>query len=120
MLRAEGMEPTQEAVDALREELGLNDPVHKRYGRWLWGVLHLDMGTSYRTARPVTEELLDRFPATLELTVAALFFVLLFAVPADSGSSYRHAFIDHLSRILPFWGLQCLILVSAFNDHFLP
>ena len=50
MLRAEGMEPTREAVEALREEMGLNDPVYVQYGKWLWGVLHLDMGTS--TAQP--------------------------------------------------------------------
>jgi peptide/nickel transport system permease protein len=102
MLRAEGMEPTREAVEALREELGLNEPVHVRYGQWLWGILHFDMGESYRTGSPVTEELLDRFPATLELTIAALLFVLLFAVPAGIlAALYRHAFIDHLSPTSP-------------------
>ena len=105
MLRAEGMEPTKEAVEALREELGLNAPVHVRYCRWMWGVLHLDMGKSYRTGRPVTAEILDRFPATLELTIAALSFVLLFAVPLGIlAALYRHAFIDHLSRILALLG----------------
>jgi ABC-type dipeptide/oligopeptide/nickel transport system permease component len=71
----------------------------------LWGILHFDMGESYRTGSPVTEELLDRFPATLELTIAALLFVLLFAVPAGIlAALYRHAFIDHLSRILALLG----------------
>ena len=122
MLRAEGMEPTKEAVEALREELGLNAPVHVRYCRWMWGVLHLDMGKSYRTGRPVTAEILDRFPATLELTIAALSFVLLFAVPLGIlAALYRHAFIDHLSRILALLGASLpgfwlgLLLIYFFS-----
>jgi nickel ABC transporter permease subunit NikB len=122
MLRAEGMEPTREAVEALREELGLNEPVHVRYGQWLWGILHFDMGESYRTGSPVTEELLDRFPATLELTIAALLFVLLFAVPAGIlAALYRHAFIDHLSRTLALLGASLpgfwlgLLLIYFFS-----
>lgn len=57
ILRAGGVEPTCEAVEALREELGLNDPVYVQYLRWLWRVLHLDLGTSFRTGLPVTQEL---------------------------------------------------------------
>jgi peptide/nickel transport system permease protein len=122
MLRAEGMEPSREAVEALREDLGLNEPVHVRYGQWLWGVMHFDMGNSYRTGRPVAEELVDRFPATLELTIAALLFVLLFAVPAGIlAALYRHAFIDHLSRILALLGASLpgfwlgLLLIYFFS-----
>lgn len=122
MLRAEGMEPSRDAVEALREELGLNEPVHVRYGQWLWGVLHFDMGESYRTGRPVAEELVDRFPATLELTVAALFFVILLAVPIGIlAALYRHALIDHLGRILALLGASLpgfwlgLLLIYFFS-----
>ncbi|MCL6477349.1 MAG: ABC transporter permease [Peptococcaceae bacterium] len=122
MLRAEGMEPTREAVEALRRELGLNAPVHVRYAKWLWNALHFDLGKSYRTSRPVTEEILNRLPATLELTVAALLFVLLFAVPLGIMSAlYRHAFIDHLSRILALLGASLpgfwlgLLLIYFFS-----
>lgn len=123
MLRAEGVEPTKEAVEALREELGLDDPVYVRYGRWLWGVLHLDLGRSFRTGRPVAEEILSRFPATLELTVAALVVMIFLAVPAGIlAALYRHAWIDHLSRLgallgasLPgFWlGLMLIYFFSV-------
>lgn len=122
MLRSEGVEPTREAVEALRRELGLNAPVHVRYARWLWNTLHFDLGKSYRTARPVTGEILDRFPATLELTVAALVFVILFAVPAGILSSlYRNALIDHLSRMLALLGASLpgfwlgLLLIYFFS-----
>ena len=123
MLRAEGMEPTREAVEALRRELGLNDPVHVRYARWLWNALHFDLGKSFRTGRPVAEEIFSRFPATLELTVAALGVMVLLAVPAGIlAALYRHALLDHLSRIcallgasLPgFWlGLMLIYLFSV-------
>jgi peptide/nickel transport system permease protein len=97
------VEPTLEAVDALREELGLNDPVYIQYGRWFRDVLHLDLGQSYRTGRPVAEEIFSRFPATLELTVAAIFFMLLISIPSGIlAALHRHAFVDHLSRI---WAL---------------
>ncbi|SFR01298.1 nickel ABC transporter permease [Desulfoscipio geothermicus] len=103
ILRSSGVEPTMEAVAALREELGLNDPVYIQYGRWVLDVLHLDLGESYRTGRPVTEEILYRFPATLELTVAAIFFMLLVSMPSGIlAALHRHAFVDHLSRI---WAL---------------
>lgn len=123
ILRADGMEPTVEAVAVLREELGLNDPLHVQYGRWLWGVLHLDLGKSFRTGNPVAEELFSRLPATLELTCAALVFMVILAVPAGILSAlYRHALVDHLSRLgallgasLPgFWlGLMLIYFFSV-------
>ncbi len=123
ILRADGMEPTAEAVAVLREELGLNDPLYIQYGRWLWGVLHLDLGESFRTGRPVAEELFSRLPATLELTCAALVFMVILAVPAGILSAlYRHTLVDHLGRLgalagasLPgFWlGLVLIYLFSV-------
>lgn len=105
ILRYGGVEPAREAVEALREELGLNDPLYIQYGRWLWNVFHLDLGKSFRTGQPVTEEILSRFPATLELAGAALAFMILIALPAGILSAlYRHAFIDHLSRIFALFG----------------
>lgn len=105
ILRYGGVEPAKEAVEALREELGLNDPLHIQYGRWLWNMFHLDLGKSFRTGQPVAEEILSRFPATLELAGAALAFMILIALPAGILSAlYRHAFIDHLSRIFALFG----------------
>ncbi|MDH7578789.1 MAG: ABC transporter permease [Bacillota bacterium] len=122
ILRAEGMEPTREAVEALREELGLNAPIHVRYGCWLWKVLHLDLGKSFRTGSPVAEEIFYRLPATLELTLAALGFMLCLAVPAGIlAALYRHALLDHLSRIMALLGASMpgfwlgLLLIYCFS-----
>jgi peptide/nickel transport system permease protein len=68
-----GQYATPERIAGLREELGLNDPLPLQYGRYVWRALHGDLGRSFRSQRPVMEEILDRFPSTLELTLAALF-----------------------------------------------
>lgn len=67
MLRAGGVQPSPEAVAAARAELGFDKPFYVQYGQWLWRVLHLDMGVSVSSGRPVIDELLGRLPATLLL-----------------------------------------------------
>ncbi len=67
-----GQYATPQRIANLREELGLNDPLPVQYGRYVWRALHGDLGRSFRSQRPVIEEILDRFPSTLELTLAAL------------------------------------------------
>lgn len=105
ILRLGGTEPTRQAIEALRAELGLDGPVHVRYVRWIQDVLRLDLGKSYRTGRPVTDEILGRFPATVELTVAALCVMLLVALPSGILSAlYPHSFVDHISRIFSLVG----------------
>ena len=64
-----GGEATEEQVEELREELGLNDPLPVRYLRYIWDMLHGDLGTSYSSKQPVTKELLERFPTTLLLSI---------------------------------------------------
>jgi peptide/nickel transport system permease protein len=67
-----GQYATPQRIADLRGELGLNDPLPQQYGRYVWRALHGDLGRSFRSHRPVIEEILDRFPSTLELTLAAL------------------------------------------------
>ncbi|MEW6448192.1 MAG: ABC transporter permease [Bacillota bacterium] len=94
ILRSGGVEPTREAVEALREELGLNDPFYVQYGRWLWRAAHGDLGESFRTGQPVAAEIISRFPATLELTGAALVFMVFLALSAGIlAALYRHAIV---------------------------
>ena len=66
---------------AFREKMGMDEPVIIRYGMYLKNLFHGDLGVSLRTKRPVLKDLLTYFPATLELTVAALAISLLFGIP---------------------------------------
>ena len=92
-----GTEATPEREEALREELGLNDPPLVRYGKWAAGVLRGDLGISYRYSKnmnemmPVAELIGDKLPVTLWLAVLSLVLIVAVSIPlgvlwAKSGS----------------------------------
>lgn len=70
-----------EEVQALREQMGLNQPYIVRFFDFLKGVATGDLGRSYTTKRPVVEEILARFPATLQLSAAAMFIAVVLGIP---------------------------------------
>lgn len=79
-VRAElGAQASAQAVADRRSDLGLDRPLLVQLGHYLVGLLHGDLGSSYRTHRPVTTDLLTYLPATVELTIAGLFFALVLA-----------------------------------------
>lgn len=99
MLRADGIKPTQEAIEATRHTLGLDGPVHMQYLHWFKRVLHLDFGNSYSSGRPVFTELINRFPATVLLSVSSLIAAVLIALPLGVGSAlYPGKSVDRISR----------------------
>jgi peptide/nickel transport system permease protein len=102
-----GQEATPEAVEALREELGLNKPLVVQYLDWLGGVLQGDLGKSLVDRSPVSELILQRLPATLELTVGTFVVALLIAVPAGIWSATRPGkAIDYASTIFALGGMS--------------
>lgn len=76
-----GTQATPERAEALREELGLNDPVFVQYGRWAAGFLKGDMGTSYSYRMPVSEMILDKLPVTITMTLMAFVWMILISIP---------------------------------------
>ena len=76
-----GDQATPEKVAALRAQLGLDLPIWQRYGIWLWGVLHGDLGRSFRTGETVLAAVTDRLPVSLELMVIVVLAALLIAIP---------------------------------------
>lgn len=76
-----GTEATLQKVAALREELGLNDPVLVQYGRWVAGLLHGDMGTSYSYRMPVTGMVANKIPVTITLTLMAFVLMVVISIP---------------------------------------
>lgn len=67
-----GPEAFEEDIQAIRVRLGLDQPLPVQYGRFLGGVLRADLGTSFRSGRPVAEEIAARFPYTVELATVSL------------------------------------------------
>lgn len=97
---------TPDRVAALRHSLGLDLPVHAQYWKWLTGVLHGDLGTSIWTGRPVSEEILARLPATLEITLLALLLALILSFPLGVLAARAHGSVsDVVVRVLSIVGL---------------
>lgn len=76
-----GTEATPESVAALHEQLGLDDSLPVRYGRWAGGLLRGDLGTSIQYSRPVAQLIGDRMPVTAALAVLSLLFIVALSVP---------------------------------------
>ena len=117
-----GQQATPERVAALRAELGLNQPLLVQYGLFLRDAITGDLGESLVTGRPVTTELLDRFPATLELTLAAMTFALAVGIPVGVVAAVKqYSFVDKISSFIALTGISmpifwlALILVVIFN-----
>lgn len=118
-----------EAVEALREELGLNDPVLKRYVDYMGGLLHGDMGTSYKSNRPVFDEIMGRFPATLKLSLWGMLFAVVLSIPIGIISATKqYSLVDGVSMVgallgvaTPnFWLGLILIIVFSLNLKWFP
>lgn len=98
-----GDNATPEQVAQVRQELGLERPMLVRYADWLGGVLHGDLGHSFRTGQPVAQALAERIPVSFEITVIAQLLALLVAVPLAVYSAYRPGrVVDRTSMTLGF------------------
>ena len=102
-----GQEATQEAIDAMRLELGLNKPLVVQYFDWLGKILQGDFGRSLIDRTPVSKLILQRLPATLELTLGSFRVAVLIAFPAGILSAVRPGkWIDHFCTALALGGLS--------------
>ncbi|WP_438315115.1 ABC transporter permease [Sporosarcina sp. FA9] len=124
-----GQEATPEALEALREKLGLNLPLYEQYFRWLSGVVQGDLGVSLKDNTPVASILLQKLPVTIQLTVLAFIIALVIAIPAGIISATRKGTAwDYLGTtfalsgvsIPPFFLGIILIFIFAITLGWLP
>lgn len=102
-----GDEASPEAVAALREELGLNKPIVVQYLDWVTGVLQGDLGRSLVDRTPVSELIMQRLPATIELTIGTFLIAVIIALPAGILSATRPgSWVDYTSTILALGGMS--------------
>ena len=118
-----------EAVESLREEMGLNDPFVMRYARYVADAVTGDLGRSYSSGRDVFNEIFSRFPDTLILATLGTLIAILIGIPVGILSATRqYSFIDSGSMLVAllgvsmpnFWLGLMLILVFSVNLGWLP
>jgi peptide/nickel transport system permease protein len=98
---------TAEMRQQLAERYGLTDPILVQYGKYMRNLLRGDMGVSFQSGLPVTDDLRKFFPATFELTTYAMLLAILVGVPLGILSAVkRDTWVDHLSRFLSVSGVS--------------
>jgi peptide/nickel transport system permease protein len=103
----ESSDINQQALQQIRQELGLDQPLIVQYGRWLWGAARLDFGNSYWTRQPVVEELQRRYPMTVNLAIMSLLLGTLIAIPIGVLSAIKQdTLVDYAARIFVIAGLS--------------
>ena len=107
MMLGEFSMATAKDVEALRQQLGFNDPLYIQYWNYFKSLITGDLGTSMRTKKPVIDLILARLPSTFELTFYGLLFALIFGTSLGILAALKHnTFIDYFSVVIALLGVS--------------
>lgn len=129
MLNVDDIAATKADEENLMKAYEFDRPILEQYGKWVVGVLQLDLGESLISKRPVLDMILDKLPATLSLSIGGLVVLFIIAVPMGMlGAVYEGRWPDYLSRwtaltgasIPSFWLGLMLIYVFSLQWNLLP
>jgi len=121
--------PSPEAIDAFRVRMGLDQPIHVQYLRWLNNVVHGDFGYSYMSEQPVSGAIMKSFRATLKLSIVSMIISIIVSIPLGILAAVKqNTIIDDLCRLgaligvsIPnFWQAFLLILFFSVYLDWLP
>ena len=124
-----GMDASDDALAALREQLGLNAPLVTRYFSWVWNALQGDFGISHSFRVPVSELISERLPMTISLAVAGMLVTLVLALSLGITAAAQHGragdwgvmFLSQLGIAVPaFWLSILLVMLFAVKLRWLP
>jgi peptide/nickel transport system permease protein len=110
-----GERATEQSIEEVREQYGLDRPIHVQYLAYLrLVVIDRELGTSIASRRPITEEISRRFPATIELTFAALVFAVVLGIPLGFFAAKRYGgVVDNASLVGSLLGISIPIFFLA-------
>nr|WP_106781061.1 ABC transporter permease [Lysinibacillus timonensis] len=109
-----GQRASEETIQSIRQQLGLDQPIWIQYFHYIGDLLTGDLGTSIRTQRPVIEDLIAYFPATLELAIAAFIIAIIFGIPLGVLAALKkNSFWDYFSRIFSISGVSIPVFFSG-------
>jgi peptide/nickel transport system permease protein len=116
---------TQEDIEQVRRELGLDRPWYEQYGRWVWNAAHGDFGYSFGWRRPVGEVIAERLPLTMAIAFCTLVFMYGVSIPIGIYSAVRrYSVADYTFSILGYLGLAipnflfALVLMYLTQQYF--
>lgn len=124
-----GLDATDDALEALRRDLGLNEPVVTRYLAWVGHALQGDFGTSHSFRVRVSELIVERLPLTVSLALSGMVFTVVLALALGIGAAANHRklgdwgvmFLSQLGIAVPaFWLSILLVLLFAVKLRWLP
>ena len=102
-----GARARPDVIEATRQELGLDQPLPVQFVSYVGHVLEGDFGTSFRTKRPILEDLKVFVPATLELVILSMMLAVTIGIPVGViGAAYRGTAIDQVSRVVSIAGVS--------------
>jgi peptide/nickel transport system permease protein len=102
-----GERATPAGIERVRDVLGLDRPLYEQYFDYMGGVLRFDLGRSFFTNREVADDFLQRFPATVELTAAAMIFALGLGIPLGMYTAKRRGtWVDQLGTVVSLIGIS--------------
>jgi peptide/nickel transport system permease protein len=106
-LRSQGEDLDTQAIQALEEQYGLNQPIYVQYGKWIGGILTRgDFGLSFEWRRPVSQLIWDRVGLTLLIAVLTILTTWVIAIPtAVYVATHQYSFLDYLMSFISFIGL---------------
>ena len=119
----------RQAIEREKAQLGLDKPLWRQFGTWMWGIARLDFGTSMWTGRPITHEVAIRLELSLELALMATLVAVLLSVPLGTLAALKQdTWVDYSIRIFSIAGLAIpsfwlgilIILVFIIYFHWLP
>jgi peptide/nickel transport system permease protein len=113
-----GEHATAEQVAEFRKRMGLDDPLPIQYIRYLGRIIRGDLGRAIRTNELVTTELAQRLPATVELTLGAMFVACLFGITAGIIAAYYHnSLFDLITMVGALIGVSMPCILARPNPH---
>ncbi|MGI6176872.1 MAG: ABC transporter permease [Eubacterium sp.] len=119
----------QATIERISEQMGLNDPLLVRFGRYIWDMLHGDLGTSYKFKRPIVDLIKEAFPNTVKLAISSALVAWIIGIPTgivsaikkDSGLDRTFMSLSLIGISLPvFWLAMLLQYIFGYRLGILP
>ena len=124
-----GNDASEKAVEALRQQMGLNDPFLVQYAHFVMNLLKGDLGVSYRNAQPVASLIFGRLSNTIFLAVSGILFSIVIGIPVGIISAVRqYSLLDNITMFITltltavptFWLALILVIVFSVNFRIFP